>query len=73
LSIKTKVNDLSVVWPQNHWNSSPSLASNLMAMGFPVWAYKRQLRFGDLGLKITMAISYFGPQNQAGNGLSVAP
>jgi hypothetical protein len=33
----------------------------------------RQLWFGDLGLKITAMISGFGPQNQAGFGLSVAP
>jgi hypothetical protein len=29
--------------------------------------------FGDLGLKITAAVSWFGPQNQAGFSLSVAP
>jgi hypothetical protein len=33
----------------------------------------RQLLFGDLGVKITMTVSWFGPQNQAGSGLSVAP
>jgi hypothetical protein len=33
----------------------------------------RQLRFSDLGLKITMTVSWFGAQNQAGDGLSVAP
>jgi hypothetical protein len=33
----------------------------------------RQLRFGDLGLKITMTVSWFMLQNQAGNNLSVAP
>jgi hypothetical protein len=33
----------------------------------------RQLRFGDLGLKITTTISWFGPQNQAGFGLSIVP
>jgi hypothetical protein len=32
-----------------------------------------QLQFGDLGLKITMTVSWFGPQNQAGFDLSVAP
>jgi hypothetical protein len=32
-----------------------------------------QLWFGDLGLKITATVSRFGPQNQAGFGLSVAP
>jgi hypothetical protein len=33
----------------------------------------RQLRFGDLGLKITTTVSWFGPQNQVGFGLSVTP
>jgi hypothetical protein len=33
----------------------------------------RQLRFGDLSLKITAAVSWFVPQNQAGDGLSVVP
>jgi hypothetical protein len=33
----------------------------------------QQLRFGDLGLKITATISSFGPQNHAGFSLSVAP
>jgi hypothetical protein len=27
--------------------------------------------FGDLGLKITATVYWFGPQNQAGFGLSV--
>jgi hypothetical protein len=33
----------------------------------------RQLWFGDLGLKITVTVSWFVPQNQAGDILSVAP
>jgi hypothetical protein len=33
----------------------------------------RQLRFGDLTHKITMMVSWFGPQNQVGYGLLVAP
>jgi hypothetical protein len=33
----------------------------------------RQLWFGDLRLKITVTVSWFGPQNQVGFGLSVAP
>jgi hypothetical protein len=33
----------------------------------------RHLRFGDLGLKITVTVFCFGPQNQAGFSLSVAP
>jgi hypothetical protein len=32
----------------------------------------RQLRFGDLCLKITATVSWFVPQNQADDGLSVA-
>jgi hypothetical protein len=35
--------------------------------------HNRQLRFGDLGLKITTMVFWFRPQNQAGFGLSVAP
>jgi hypothetical protein len=41
--------------------------------GFPVWASKPELWFGDLGVKITATVSWFGPQNQAGFGLSVVP
>jgi hypothetical protein len=37
------------------------------------WPQNQQLRFGDLGLKIIATVSCFGPQNQAGFGLSVAP
>jgi hypothetical protein len=33
----------------------------------------RQLWFGDLGLKITTTVLCFGPQNQAGFDLLVAP
>jgi hypothetical protein len=41
--------------------------------GFPVWASKSPLCFGDLGLKITAMVSSFGYQNHADFGLSVAP
>jgi hypothetical protein len=43
-----------------------------MVEGFPVWASKPQLRFDDLDLKITAMVCWFGPQNKAGFGLSVA-
>jgi hypothetical protein len=33
----------------------------------------QQLWFGDLGVKITTTVSWFGPQNQVCFGLSVAP
>jgi hypothetical protein len=39
------------------------------SLGLKIGSY----RFGDLGLKITMMVSWFGPQNQVGFGLSVAP
>jgi hypothetical protein len=51
----------------------PGLASKLMAMVFVVWPQNRQPRFCDLAHKITAAVSWFGPQNQVGCGLSVAP
>jgi hypothetical protein len=64
---------------------SPSLASKQVA-GFLVEPQNQcsggllglglktgGVRFSDLGLKITVTISWFGPQNQAGIGLLVAP
>jgi hypothetical protein len=33
----------------------------------------RQLRFGDLGIKITATVSWFVPQTQVGFGLLVVP
>jgi hypothetical protein len=33
----------------------------------------RQFQFSDLCLKITVTVCWFGPQNQAGFDLSVAP
>jgi hypothetical protein len=51
---------------------SPSLASK-PAVGFLVAPQNGQLGFGDLGLKITTTVSWLGPQNQAGFGLSVMP
>jgi hypothetical protein len=41
--------------------------------GFPVWASKLVAQFGDLGRNITAIVSWFGPQNQVCDGLSVAP
>jgi hypothetical protein len=40
--------------------------------GFPSLDLKTgSYGFGDLGLKITATVSWFGPQNQASVGLSV--
>jgi hypothetical protein len=52
---------------------SPSLASKPVAQVSQFGPQNRQLRFGDLGLKITVTVSWFGPQNQEGYGFSVAP
>jgi hypothetical protein len=42
--------------------------------GFPGLGIKTDsYGFDDLGLKITATVSWFGPQNHAGFGLSVAP
>jgi hypothetical protein len=42
--------------------------------GFPGLGLKTgSYRFGDLRLKITAMVYWFGPQNQAGFGLSVVP
>jgi hypothetical protein len=42
--------------------------------GFPSLGLKTDSSgFCDLGLKITVTVSWFGPQNQADFGLSVAP
>jgi hypothetical protein len=51
---------------------SPGLSSKSV-VGFLVEPQNRQLWFDDLGLKITAMVSWFGPQNQAGFGLLVAP
>jgi hypothetical protein len=48
-----------LVWPQNRWRQVSQFGPQ-----------NRQLWFGDLGLKIT-TVSWFGPQNQVGYGLSV--
>jgi hypothetical protein len=50
------------VWPQNRWWRVSRFGPQ-----------NRQLRFGGFGLKITATVSWFGPQNQAGYGLSVVP
>jgi hypothetical protein len=86
LSLKTKVDDLLVVWPQNHWDGllrfgiktggDSFLRFGLKTGGFGFFRFglqNQQLRFGDLGHKITTTVSLFGPQNQVGDGLSVAP
>jgi hypothetical protein len=50
----------------------PSLASKPVARVSRFGPQNQQLRFGDLGLKITAMVFWFGPQNQVDDGLSVA-
>jgi hypothetical protein len=50
---------------------SPGMASKPV-VGFFVEPQNRQLWFGHLVLEITATVSWFGPQNQVGFGLSVA-
>jgi hypothetical protein len=52
---------------------SGGLASKPIVTVFRFGHQNRQLRFGDLGIKIITNVSWFGPQNQEGFSLSVAP
>jgi hypothetical protein len=62
------------VWPQNWWQRFLLVWSQYQWLRISqVGPQNRQLRFGDLVFKITAIVSWFGPQNQAGFGLSVAP
>jgi hypothetical protein len=56
------VGRFSLIWPQNRWR--------LVSQFGP---QNQQLRFSDLGLKITAMVSWFRTQNQTDFGLSVAP
>jgi hypothetical protein len=68
-----------------HWDSFLQLTSKLVVTVSPGFALKsvarvshfghqnRQLRFGNLGLKITALISWFGPQNHIDYSLLVTP
>jgi hypothetical protein len=63
-----------LVEPENQGRRFVSgLASKPLGRFSPVWPQNWQLRFGDLCLKITVMVSWFGPQNHVGYGLSVAP
>jgi hypothetical protein len=50
-----------------------SLASKPVARVFQFGPQNRQLRFGDLSIKITATVSLSRPQNQVGGSLLVAP
>jgi hypothetical protein len=74
LSLKTKVVEGFPVWA-----SKPTATSLVIwAAKSPRWFLSLGIKtdsygFGDLGRKITATVSWFGPQNQAVFGLSVAP
>jgi hypothetical protein len=71
---KEKRSACFLVWPQNQGQRFvSSLASKLLGRVSRFWPQYWQVWFGDLDLKITTMISWFGPQNQAGFDLSVAP
>jgi hypothetical protein len=53
-------------------NGFSGLALKPVARVFRFRPQNRQLRFGDLDLKIITTVSWFGPQNQVGYDLSVA-
>jgi hypothetical protein len=60
--------------PQNQGRRFLSgLASKPLGRFLPVRPQNRQLRFGDLGIKITVTVFWFGPQIQLSYGLSVVP
>jgi hypothetical protein len=73
LSHKTKVDGFSQFSLKTSGYGSCGLASKPLARIFRIGPQNWQLRFGDLGLKITMTVSWFGPQNQADFGLLVVP
>jgi hypothetical protein len=62
-----------LVWPQNQGRRFlPVWPQNWCLQVFWFGPQNRQLRFDDLGLKITMIVYWFGPQNQSGYNLLVA-
>jgi hypothetical protein len=54
LSFKTKVNGLSVVWPQNHWDGFLQFGLKIGGNSFSLFGLKTGgFRFSCLGLKIS--------------------
>jgi hypothetical protein len=63
-----------LVWPQNQGRRFISgLASKSLGRVFRFGPQNLQLRFSDLGIKITATVSWLGPQNKVGYSLLVAP
>jgi hypothetical protein len=72
-SLKTKVDGFFRFSLKTGGYGSCGLASKPLARVSRFRHQKRQLWFGDLAHKITTTVSWFGPQNQMGYALSVAP
>jgi hypothetical protein len=56
LSIKTKVDGLSAVWPKNHWDVFPGLGIKTGSYGLVTWSSKTPRRFLGLGLETKHAM-----------------
>jgi hypothetical protein len=62
------------IWPQNRWRWFLLVwPQNRWLRIFWFGPQNQQLWFGDLGLKITVMVSWIGAKNKVGYGLSVAP
>jgi hypothetical protein len=62
------------VWPRNQGRRFVGgLSSKPLGYVSRFGSQNWQLRFGNLGIKITVMVSWFVPQNQVGYGLSVTP
>jgi hypothetical protein len=72
-NLKTKVDSFYLLGLKTGGYGSCGLYSKPLARVSRFGTQNRQLRFGDLAHKITMVVSWFGPQNQVGYGLSVVP
>jgi hypothetical protein len=55
LTLKTKLDDLSVVWPQNHWDGFPDLGLKTGSYSLVIHTSKSPQRFLSLGLKTKWA------------------
>jgi hypothetical protein len=58
LSLKTKIGGLSVIWPQNHWDSFSWFSLKIGSSGLMIWALKSPRRFLGLDLKTKQASVY---------------
>jgi hypothetical protein len=73
LTSKSMVTVFSSLTSKSVTTVSPDLASKPVVQVYRFGPQNRRLRFGDLCLKITVTVSWFGTQNEAGFDLSVAP